>query len=98
MNKIKLSLGEIPPHDFTGIVEYPYTIHWYKNGIHHRTDGPAIEYKLDDTKTYIVFGRYLTEKQFEIFRFLVENTFLERTDELMETFIKLVRVGEQLGG
>lgn len=54
---LKLQKTENPPKDFTGCTEYKNGVKiWYKNGIRHRTDGPAIEYP-DGTKHWYIEGR-----------------------------------------
>ncbi len=41
---LKLKIDELPPENFTGIVEYPLgTKIWYREGKRHRIDGPAFE-------------------------------------------------------
>lgn len=43
MEIIKLNFGDIFPKNYTGIVEWENgDKYWYKNGLHHREDGPAI--------------------------------------------------------
>jgi len=64
---------------------------WYRYGALYRTDGPAVEWA-NGNKWYYVFTP-LTEKQFEIFRALWENTLLEKTDELAKTFVTMAIKG-----
>lgn len=41
---LKLKINELPPENFTGIVEYPLgTKIWFQDGFPHRVDGPAFE-------------------------------------------------------
>jgi len=73
-------------------VEYPSGIKsWYQNGKQHRLDGPALEYSNGDKKYYIL-GHQLTENQFDIFKFLWENSTHEQTNDLMEIFVKLALI------
>ena len=62
---------------------------WYQNGQLHRLDGPAIA---SGEKRYFVLDRELTENQFQVFQYMWGTTLLEKTDELMRIFVKLVLV------
>jgi len=63
---------------------------WWQNGLIHRIDGPAAEY-IDGDRKYFVFHQELSEKQFEIFLFLLKNSFQKKkTKKLMMIFVKLV--------
>lgn len=54
---LKLGFYEIPPFDFTGCVEYPNgNKTFYKEGKHHRENGPAIEYS-HGTKRWFKEGK-----------------------------------------
>lgn len=43
MKILKLNDLQSPPNNFTGIVQFPREKIWYKDGLQHRDDGPAIE-------------------------------------------------------
>ncbi len=54
---LKLKVDELPPENFTGIVEYPLgTKIWFQDGFPHRVDGPAIEYYSRNYNSYYVDG------------------------------------------
>lgn len=56
MNTLKLKIYEDIPSNFTGIVEYDNkSKRWYKKGLLHRIDGPAIEWE-DETKDWFLEG------------------------------------------
>lgn len=63
---------------------------WYQNGVHHRLDGAAAIWR-NGSSWYYVRGTPLEKEEFEIFQFLWENTYKEKTEELMEIFTKLAR-------
>ena len=45
MKTIKLEPGELPPGNFTGVIIWGgKDKEWYKNGVFHRDDGPAVEW------------------------------------------------------
>lgn len=67
---------------------------WCQHGLYHRTDGPAIEFATGQKK-YYVDGLELTKKQFEIFRFMWENTVKEKTQELMKIYVNLALVKDK---
>jgi len=56
MNILYLKLNESIPDGFTGLtVSVLDTKTWYKNGIKHRTDGPAVIWQ-DGTKIWFIEG------------------------------------------
>jgi len=81
------------PNNFTGIVEWPKSGEkwWLQNGLLHRLDGPAMEY-LDGKKRYWVFDWELAKEQWEVFRFLWENTSYEKDRNLVKIFLDLIFV------
>jgi hypothetical protein len=51
---------------FTGcLIDKDKDIGWFKNGEHHRENGPSREYT-DGTKTWYLNGKYLTEQEHRI--------------------------------
>jgi len=67
-------------------------VEWWQDGLCHRLDGPAVEWHYWERDDYYILGKELTEDEFEIFQTMWKQTLLERTDELIETFVKLVKM------
>jgi len=63
---------------------------WYQNDFLHRLDGPAI-IKDNGEKKYSILNQELTKEEFDIFRYLWNNTNYERTNNLIEIFVKLAK-------
>jgi len=57
----------------------------------HRIDGPAVEFDTGE-KLYFVLAENLSMEEFEIFQGMWERTLLDKTEELMRTFVKLIKV------
>ena len=61
MRVIKIKEWEEIPSNYTGIVEcHDGSKRWYLNGVYHRVDGPAIEYK-NGAKEWCLNNRFLFE-------------------------------------
>ncbi len=57
MKIIKVTYVSEIPKNYTGIVEWPFGIkEWYKNGLRHREDDPAVEYP-NGTKCWYKNGK-----------------------------------------
>jgi len=97
MKKIKLnSVYDMIPEDLTGIIEWEDKEIWHiKNGILHNPNGPAIEYP-DGGKEHWILDRCLTKREFEIFQIMWGRTLLEKTEELMEKFLDLIAMMDEL--
>jgi len=53
MKIIKVTYVSEIPKNYTGIVEWPFGIkEWYKNGLRHREDDPAVEYADGEKEWY----------------------------------------------
>ncbi len=61
MNKIKINSFQEIPKNFTGVTEFlDGTKYWFKEGLFHREDGPAIEHA-NGTKQWFKEGRWHRE-------------------------------------
>jgi len=57
LKTIKLTVGELPPENFTGIVEWENeNKEYYKNGKFHREDGPVVEWN-NGYKEWFITGK-----------------------------------------
>ena len=91
MKTIKVTGWDDVPKDFTGRVLMLGLTSWLQNGITHRLDGPAIE-TYDDEKSYWILGKHLTQQEFDVFQYLWKNSTYKKTEELMITIVKLVKM------
>jgi len=64
---------------------------WYQNGRRHRINGPSHEYS-NGEREYWILDEKLTKEQFEAFQIMWKQTLLERTEELMDTFVELAKM------
>jgi hypothetical protein len=71
-----LEFGEIPMEKRNGCFKFNHTnadvTVWYKCGLTHRLDGPAIEYT-DGRKFWIIEGKQYSEEEFKIKSFVLLN-------------------------
>jgi len=61
------------------------------NGLLHNLNGPAVERPID-WKEYWILDRELDKEEFELFQFLWEHTYMEKTEELMMIFVELAQM------
>jgi len=88
--KFLCRFGEFHRMDTDQIEFFSGTKAWSQNNELHRLDGPAIEH-ISGKMEFWVLGEELTKKQFDIFRYLWDNTTYEKTNDLMKTFVNLAK-------
>ena len=63
---MKLNSWEKLPEDYTGVIEWESgNKSWYKNGKHHREDGPSFIVK-DGYKAWRLNGQYIWNSNYKI--------------------------------
>ncbi len=71
MKTIQVNYSYEIPKNYTGIIEWPDgSKEWHKNGLIHRTDGPAIEFPVEYLNEYWINDTFVTKEAWEMFNWL----------------------------